>query len=408
MIVFKKLSLVLIMLISVLLGSCSPISSPANTITPTMAVVSTTTNIPTEVSTPTNNPDFTNLTTNCVEILNTPPIDVKLSGLLALSSPSSGSYILNLETNEKTYLKGDSLGELIVSPDMQKIAYIDYDTSKLIIYNTSDKKSITFHDFNGRFRLANWLDNKNLVINKAKEDKPDYYHYSLVIFDSQTSNIQEFNIGDFPNSDIYSTGYLYLFPNPQITKMVYLAGDVEKSVVLFDTQSEVQLREIYFIDSAPLWTRDGEEFAISAVLKFDKYSNFADNLPYLGGDEIFLANAIGEIRRLTFLATRYPNNYITSLSWSPTKEYIAFNLQNSTQPDFGLSILNINTGEIVNYCIQDNWDHIYWSPDRKQIAFTRWGSLGSSQAKVYILDLEKNRVFKIADNATVAGWMINK
>jgi len=407
MIVFKKLSSILMILVSLLISNCSPLSSSAISITPTVLVVPIATNIPTEVSTPTNNPDLTNLITNCVEILDTPPKHVKLRGSLVLSSPSSQSYIFNLETNEKTFLKGSILDDLIVSPDMQKIAYIDYDTKKLIIHDLNSNASTAFNGFNGRFVLARWLDNENLTINKAKENKPLYYHYSLEIFNVQTGNLKEFNSSDFPKSNKDQTGYSYLYPNPQITRIVYLTYDADKSIALFDLKSKSQLIEIYFSDGIPIWTRDGKEFAIGTALNFDKYSNFSDDLPYLGGDEIFLIDATAKIRRLTFLATQYPNNYYSFLSWSPTEEHIAFDLQNVSQPNFGLSILNIDTGEIVNYCIQDNWDYIYWSPDGKQIAFTRGNGFESYKA-AYILDLEENLAFKVADNATVAGWVINK
>lgn len=396
----------LILPASILVISYSPANTPISEPSPAILPTPTPTIVPTKTLNPINSTDLTNLSINCVEVLDMVPTNIKLRNSLVLSSPSSENYILDLETNEKANLEGSLSDELIVSPDMQKIAYIDFDTEKPVIYDVNNNGATKYDGFDGRFRLAKWLDNENLIINRAKEDKPLYYHYSLVIFDSQTSIFKEFNLDDFPKANIYSTGYPYLYPNPQITKMIYLARD-DESIVLFDMESESQLIEIYFSEGIPAWTKDGEEFAISAVLNFDKYSNFADDLPYWGGGEIFLVNAMGGISRLTFLATQYPNNYFSFLSWSPTEEYVAFDLQNITQPNFGLSILNISTGEIVNYCIQDNWDYIYWSPDGKQIAFTR-GNGFESYKSAYILDLEKNLAFKIADDATVAGWVTNQ
>src|SRR5215217_8112242 len=160
MIVFKKRSSILMILVSLLISSCSSPGSPANSITATVLVVPTTTNIPTEVSTPTSNPDLTNLITNCVDISDTPPEHVKLRGSLVLNSPSNESYILNLGTNEKTFLKGSHLDELIVSPNMEKIAYVDYDTEKLIIDKVNNNESIVSDGFNDRFRLAQWVNNE--------------------------------------------------------------------------------------------------------------------------------------------------------------------------------------------------------------------------------------------------------
>ena len=81
---------------------------------------------------------------------------------------------------------------------------------------------------------------------------------------------------------------------------------------------------------------------------------------------------------------------------------------NKNNPDFGLSILNINTGEIINYCIHGDWGGVFWSPDESQIAFTQWDGSNFSKPKVYILDLEKNFAFQFANDAIVGGWVLNK
>jgi hypothetical protein len=405
----KRVFYVLALLSGILVIGCSQTNIQTSELLSTKPPTSVATEMPTILlnPTPTNIVDLSNLTTQCVEILDAPSNDVNLRNSLVLSNVSSESYIYNLETGEKRALEITLFAtDLIVSPDFQKMAYINYETKELVIKDVNGNEIKTISGFDDHFVLAKWLDNKSLVINKATEDEPLYYHYSLVIFDSETDNFLEFNIADFPNANTYSTGYSYLYPNPQITKMIYLSQDVDKSVILFDMQSKRQLKELYFSKGIPLWARDGDKFAISAVLNFDKYSNFSDDLPYLGGDEIFLVNTDGEMRRLTFLATQYQNNHFSFISWSPTETYMVFNLQNNDEINFGLSILDVNTGNIVNYCIQDTWGYVFWSPDEKQIAFTRWDGLGSSKAEVYILDLEKNLVFKVAHNTMVAGWMI--
>jgi len=83
-------------------------------------------------------------------------------------------------------------------------------------------------------------------------------------------------------------------------------------------------------------------------------------------------------------------------------------MYNINNPDFGLSILNINTGEITNYCIHGYWVGAFWSPNENQIAFTQRDGSNSSKPKVYILDLEKKLAFQIADDTIVSGWVINK
>jgi WD40-like Beta Propeller Repeat len=400
-------------LVSILwISSCSSIVTSTNTLMPTVSVVPTLTSAITEVPIPTNNLDLTNLATNCVEILDAPPTDVKLRNSLLLSGTSIDGYILNLETNEKTHIEGTLLSELKVSPDMQKLAYINYDTEKLVISDANDKKLQSFDEFNGRFSLIEWLDNKNLAINKANEEKPPFYDYSLVVLNTFTGIKNEFHIRDFPNGNgnhkLVSWSYFgNIVPNPQLTKMIYPIGWDGYPVVIWDIKSQSEIKRVYFSDSAPRWSSDGTKLLLIAPIQFNGYVNFTDNLPYQGGNEIFVIDDKGEIKRLTYLTTKYKESVYTALSWSPTEEYIAFDLQNRNQPDFGLSILNVKTGEINNYCIHGNWSSIYWSPDGKQIAFTIGNGFEPLEAKAYIFDLEKNIAFKIADNAEVAGWVIN-
>jgi len=415
MILFKKLSLFLIMLISLLISSCSPIRAPA---------IPTSTNVITGIPIPTNGLDLTNLTTKCAKIVDTPPKDVELRGSLVIGSTTSDSYILNLETNKKIYLEGALLGELSVSPDMQKFAYINYDTEKLVVRDAGGKELKTFDEFSGRFSLIEWLGNENIAINKANDEKPPFHDRSLLVLNTITGTSKEFYIGDFPNGngDYKAVSWSYfgnIVPNSQLTKVIYPAeGDANPAsaygdgnpVVLWDIKSNREIRRVYFSHTlpAPKWSSDGTKLIIIAPLKFNEYVNFTDNLPYQGGDELFVINDKGEVKRLTYLTTRYKESVYLSPSWSPTEEYIAFEMQNRNEPDFGVSVLNVNTGGMSNYCIHENWSLIYWSPDGKKVAFTLGNGFEPWKAKAYVLDLEKNIAIKIADNAEVAGWVVNK
>lgn len=407
MIILNKFLFFLVLPACLLISSCSPISTPASELLPTISLSPSPTITPTNPTSSINNSNLTNLSISCIEVSDIIPIGITLKNSLVLSSLSDESYILNLETNNKIYLGEYLSEEMSVSPDLQKLAYLDLEAKKLIVKDVDGMELKSFDGFDGRFHSIKWLDNENLAINKAKEEQPLYYHYSLVIFNILTNSFKEFNVDDFPNGYKYGVGYPNLYPNSQLTEMVYSIPEDGSPIVLFDMQTGSQLRKIYFSEWAPEWVHDGTKFIVSATLKFDKYSNFVDNLPYLGGNEIFLVKNTGEINRLTFLTTKYKESHYSALSWSPTEEYIAFDLINSSEPNFGLSVLDVNTGEITNYCIDDRWDYIYWSSDGKQIAFTRGNGFEPLKSKAYILDLEKKLAFKIADNVSVKGWMIN-
>jgi len=347
--------------------------------------------------------------------LDAPPKDVKLRNSLVLGNTSGNSYILNLETNEKTYLDNALPDEITVAPDMQKLAYINYDSGILIIKDIKGKEAQTFEGYDGHFSLIEWLDNENLAINKTNDEKPPFTDYSLLVLNTLTGINKEFYIDDFPdnngNSKVVSWSYFgNIVPNPQLTKMIYPIQGDGYPVILWDIKSQSEIRRVYFSDSLPVptWSSDGTKFLMIAPIEFNGFVNFTDTLPYQGGDELFVVNDKGEIKRLTYLTTTYKESIYLAPSWSPTEKYIAFDLQNRNEPDFGLSVLNIDTGEITNFCVHDNWAPIFWSPNGNQIAFTLGNGFEPLASKAYILDLEKNLAFKIADNATVAGWMINK
>ena len=158
------------------------------------------------------------------------------------------------------------------------------------------------------------------------------------------------------------------------------------------------------------WNGDGTYFVISlppyyTTYSGKTYSNVSDNLPYVGGNEIFLANRDGESKRLTFWTTKEKTT-IHSFSWSPNNEYAAFWLEiGDEKPKWQLAVMEIKTGKITNYCIEDEGAlNIIWNSDSSKLISTI--SKDDFKNHEFILvDLQsKKATIWSFENKIIVGW----
>ena len=69
------------------------------------------------------------------------------------------------------------------------------------------------------------------------------------------------------------------------------------------------------------------------------------------------------------------------------------------------AVANVKTGEVTNYCISTigAGAATIWSPNGESVALSPFGS--DLEPITLIIDLQNHTVEKIANNASVLGWM---
>lgn len=395
-------------------------SSPTIQFTPTSSVVTVTNIPPTATLEPTQIPDLTRLSSECIEISNAIPPDIHLKGSLVLDNPKGVSTILNLETGKQIPI-GTTVADVSVSPDRQKFAYLDFEREMVLVSDVNGQIQKSFKGFGDQFSLIEWVDNTNLAFNQAQEEKPPFYNFWLIVLNSETSEKRKFDIADYPKGNkyykVFWNYYSELIPNPGITKIIYSTDEGGMPIYLWDLNSNSEIKKIYLMDTttSPRWSSDGRRFITSIRPKHKSYSNVDDNLPFAGGEDLFLISDTGELKRLTFLSTQYRQNSIIEYTWSKTENKIAFWLGIDENSGLSLAILDVVTGEITTYCVgpdetnpqnDKTWSKLIWSPDENHLAFTR--TVEPFNSSVFILDLENKIVFKIKNDAIVMGWMVSK
>lgn len=388
----------------------TPLSNATKISLPT--AISPTLSVP-ETSTSTGVSRLSRLTSDCIDISDNPlSKQVKVNGALVLSEFDKPAYFLYLETGIKTLLT--DVIKITVSPDRDKLAYeID---GELIILDNHGNEIKRIPDPNNQLSLAQWIDNERLVISyrnlKAGES---FALCTIIVLNPFTGEKQEIfpeypDINDFFPPAFHWEGYYRsrIVPNPALTQIIYPA--ISGNLILWDMVASHEIQHIYGIDyfNTPWWSPDGKRFVTSAPVKFTDsegkaHINIDDGLPYIGGDELVTVNQAGEIKRVTFLTTEYEADEF-HYSWSPDGQKIAFWLQLDKNTNPQLAVANVNTGEVTNYCISSTYSgaRIIWSQDGNQLALSL---IKDNYPSTLIVDLQIHAAIKVADKASVLGWV---
>jgi Tol biopolymer transport system component len=163
------------------------------------------------------------------------------------------------------------------------------------------------------------------------------------------------------------------------------------------------------VEAVPRWSADGEKIAIATdFLEKDKTPG-----------ELYEIDRDGTTKRLTNFSEKYPGFYIRDLSWSPDGSKIAFWLQTGENPmdvgDEHLAIYDATNEKVTEYCIygdsvsfhsQSRVPAPIWSPDGTQVLVQNLYS--ENLSKVFLLDIDQNRVVEIAKNKKPIGWLAEK
>lgn len=399
--------------------------TPIPTILPT--ATSTVTLTTTQTGTPTVLPDV--MSYQCLNIADRPPANYVLKGTIVYNNGDNTDAILWNNDTENVYRfpreKGDRLLEFDVSPDRKHIIYRHSSESNAkAVVATADGKTIWSQIAGPTDPFAwNWFDNKHLIgLVVPQNGMP-----SLFLLNPFTGQRQELRF-DYPASRLFTNdpsdhwsfgrGGLPIY-DPTLTRVIYpecdsqcldklLQGEGGWPIALWDTETNQVIARILTTDSygdTPVWTPDGEQFIVAANVDPKQRNSFAS--------EFFAMSREGQLRQLTHLTDDYeeidiPDNY----SLSPDGRFVAFWIVDKPNQyeDARLAILNIETSEVMDYCIQSNYFiEPVWSPDGTQLLVVTQGSHDQGVQQVVLVDLVHNYAAQLADteNTQPVGWMVS-
>ena len=398
-----------IFLVGCLQVSCVPTSPPPATGLPTGSGLSFTrsttgiTPLPLEVTSSPLVPPENVMSYRCMEIAPTLYTDMQMQGSLALFE-GNHSILYDVDTGLKRPLDGK--GDFKVSPDRKWLAsfYVESNTKIwLSVESVDGKKQYKIPWEDGWGSLQGWLDGERVWINL--EQAP-----GLVIINPFTGDKHEV-IPDFPGVEtIAQEGVMFpvefnsdqslaFYPRienggPNAIYSYAVLWDVKANRVVAKVEEGSKLHGRF----TSVWSLDGKSIIVAIDNKFKQIENEIAELYSLGQD--------GQIDKLTHLEDYFTNALILTASLSPDGKQVAISLflQPSPYQAAQLAILNLETRQLINYCIPADTTPV-WSPDGRYIAVSNY-STQQAIGHAYILDTEQGRAARIADQLEPQGWMI--
>lgn len=155
-------------------------TSAAQNGTPTIKENETTTSQPSLQLTLTNT--VANIEERCPRVVKQKPSN--LTGHLVLGKSESVVAIVVAQTSKEKIL-GD-ISQIFVSPDREKMAYVDADMSTEIVANKDGQRELSIPDPDSRLTLVGWLDNSHLLFDRRNNEfNGPLVPATLIVFDVQ-------------------------------------------------------------------------------------------------------------------------------------------------------------------------------------------------------------------------------
>jgi hypothetical protein len=390
---------------------------------------STSTLVPTPADTSTVSPEA--MSYQCLDITDHPPSDYILEGTIVFSNSDRTDAFLWNNDAKNVYRfpreDGDRFDYFDISPDRKHIVY-------LYIGNTQDKLVIATADGHPVWSEIlmtdsyswNWFDNEQLIGSVLPRNGTP----SLFLLNPFTDKKQELRV-NYPDSKLFSDdpigqAFHWRFRNgglpvydPTLTRVLYPEcgsqcqdrinkGNSEKPITLWNLETNQVIARVMTMDDygdTPLWTPDGRQFILATNMSLDKNDFY--------GSEFFAVSRDGEVKQLTHFIDSYEVvNISNSYSLSPNGKLLAFWIATSSNRYKGthLAVLNIETGDVINYCIQ-SFGSVYpiWSPDGTQVLVFIHDVQPQTIPRVVLVDLMHHYAAQIAEasDAVPMGWMVS-
>ncbi len=425
----KKCWIVLILFIT--LASCKAGNNiiAVSTVTPVSTALPTGTAVPTlpptQTSTPTVSPEV--MLYQCLEINANLPAHDALRGVIVYNADANLYSWLSDQATNKTYFlpqeAGDTLWQFEVSPNRQYLKYIHSSPrtqeDRLVIAGP-DGQPIWSRVVGSNDWDWDWFDDARLVFS---ESSGDGIHQLLLLnpFNGEQKRLP----ADFPDSEVFSPDRWAPFwyqasrglplYDPTLTRVLYPAIEGKEKmpiIVIWDTKANQKVAQIVTQDDwgdTPVWTLDGKQFIIATNLNSPERASTVK--------EFFEVSQDGKIKQLTHLANSFSRiDILDSYSLSPNEKLVAFWIvaQPSPYDSPQLAVLNIETGEVTNYCLKgdafaDNAmqpSPPIWSPDGTQLLIISRIPEDTKVRRVVVVDIVHNYAAQINKDMEPVGWMV--
>lgn len=424
-----------------LLGGCSSVEtpSPSTSQSPTETTILETAELPvTFMPSPTAVPLTTTTLSapeNIVkfqpfEITSGAPRDAKPMGALTICGDLTIQllrFIPDVKVETVPGITGDPFC-FATSPDGKWIAYEqdsnESPTGSWLIIQSADgqqQKRVSRNPDWVDFVDYIWLDNQHFIFNNFI-NPPDiqraqaYPAYPVVVVNPFTGEHIELS-SDYPGLKLGISGpvgamafnYSDVVYDPSLDLVIFPAwGGEHNYIVLWNRLSQAVVAKVE--DRAagfghyPLWSPDGTEFAVAVVNAIKGES---------GIDEWYRVSREGQVEQLTRFGDYFSSSEIGSSSnWSPDGRKLAFwiNLTPSPCPGLRLAILDMNTKQITNTCLQGAQKYApppIWSLDSRYITIR---DASVSPMKTILVDSENGQAFDITSligESRPVGWLVS-
>lgn len=372
--------------------------------------------------------DLSEIKFNCLKIQNNNFQTIYIGGTIALISikdinTTEESLLLwNLNSGEQKILSTSLADRYSVSP---KGIFLAFNTATfegnqlksmaIKIINSDGNPQTTINQQKDWYDLY-WLNEEDLLVNLLIEKNP------LVLlspFENKQEIIEPFpteSVKPFDHELIYDWGfYAYhkLVYNGDRTRALYpFSENGEPRIAIHDMTANKDLA-IYSTNKgwgvSPKWSPSGDQIAVALNTNSSFRTDGIDKY------EIFIIGHDGDKLYSTNLSDFETSIYVSSLSWSPNGNYIAFwyTTGKSVHENLELAVLDIKTKKITNYCIIKNKEtHSWkrndispiWSPDGSSLLIEVPDNTDQTPNSI-IVDIVNVKAFLIKPGFIPVGWM---